>query len=175
MEDSRKMRLYKTVLLEAKEKFPGVNWVRADGKARLKGNGMPKRVMTLRTIEKHLNQPVSPGKTPRAQVAPVRRGQVPLMPKEVTDLVKATSNLSQVACKTGGTHVRDVMAQFRNAIKGSPYEQHFDTADKIRTAWKTWRNTEGADLCLGLPTSNSKSDVVRHRWQRATTLIVHRL
>ena len=104
IEDSRRLRLYKAVLLEAKEKFPGVNWVRANGKARLKGNGMPKRVMTLRTIEKHLNQPVSPGKTPRAQVAPVRRGQVPLMPKEVTDLVKATSNLSQVACKTGGTH-----------------------------------------------------------------------
>ena len=47
---TRKLRLYKTVLLEAREKFPGVNWVRANGKARLKGNGMPKRAIDLRTL-----------------------------------------------------------------------------------------------------------------------------
>jgi hypothetical protein len=57
---------------------------------------MPKRVIYLRTMELHMNQPVSPGKTPRAQVAPANVGHVPLMPKEVTDLVKATSNLSQL-------------------------------------------------------------------------------
>jgi hypothetical protein len=40
---------------------------------------------------------------------------------------------------------------------------------------RSWRQTEGGDLSMGLPTSSNKTDVLRHRWMRWSVIIMHRL
>ena len=46
---------------------------------------------------------------------------------------------------------------------------------KLREVYRRWRARHGASMSAGLPTSNTKNDVKRHKWSRFTVIISHKM
>ena len=49
------------------------------------------------------------------------------------------------------------------------------TTSQLKTAYRTWRHTEGAELTLGMPTSKKMVDVTRYKWMRFSCIIMHQM
>ena len=60
-------------------------------------------------------------------------------------------------------------------MEGTPYKFLTDSMSKLREVYRRWRAGHGASMSAGLPTSNTKNDVKRHKWSRFTVIISHKM
>jgi hypothetical protein len=103
---------------------------------------------------------------------PARGGQPTRTPPTLGPALEGTIALNQDQAGTGGDSKQAVMQMMRKAIKGSAYEEQFDTEEKFETAYRTWLTTAGGKMSRSGVKSRDETDIVRLHWMRATKVIL---
>ena len=163
-----KVQLWDAIVDETREKFDACNWAGV-GRGATKDKGRfktcPVRKLSLQAMERHI-------KDNGAECPPNRPGRRSQLPPALGPAVEATLKVGQHEGLTGGLHKRDVLEMFKAAIKGSPFEELFDTSEKFETLYSTWLRTEAGALSRAMPTVGAEQDVNRLRWMKASILVL---